>query len=462
MFIKNWLDCVENNKELSVAIDIMNIIEDFGYESFIVGGFVRDLIMGVPSDDIDISSNINSEQLSKLFDIVDIGQSKSFGVHVIRYKNFIFEISQYRNDIYDQILGSGASSIESAQSFKDDASRRDLSINAFGCDKNGNVVDYFGGIDDINNKIIKTVGDPQKRFSEDYLRMLRAVRFSSRLGFDIDPDTLQAIKDNADKILNISNERIFKEISKMADQDGNRFADAIVMLDKSGLLKYVLPEVYAMKGLEHNVEHHPEGDVYQHTLSALRINTVADKILNMSILWHDIGKTITHTVGEDGGHHYYAHNVEGLDLINSVCDRLKIDNDTRDTLKFVCLNHMTIHDFPKVSKSKAMKLIEDKNWGVLLHSSYCDSKCRGDLFDVVEWNKIFDRVVSLKEWFKGKMAIDSIKKVVNGHMVMGLRPEIKPSKELGIIINTTIDWILDNSIDVESDIEQIKEFIMEQ
>lgn len=461
MQFEKWSEYVANNPMLKAGVELLNKIKEIGGEdstSYIVGGTVRDLIIGNKEpDDIDISTSVPIDILEPHFDTHDIGANKDFGILVVCYNDFMFEVANYRQD-GEYSDGRRPDSVEIVNDFMQDALRRDFTINAMGVDGDGNVVDYFGGIEDIYDKKLRTVGDPEKRFSEDYLRMLRAVRFASRLDFSTDRKTFIAIQNNAEKIADISKERVMKELGKMAEQSGEKFADSIERLNDCGLLEYVLPEIKYMQMHEHSEEFHPEGNVYKHTLAALRCNEVADKVINLSILWHDIGKVITHSVGNDGVHHYYKHNVYGLDSINDVCERLKIDNRTKETLKFVCLNHMTLHDFLNVSKSKAMKLINHEDWNVLLQASYCDSKCRGEIFDTEEWLSIVDRVESLKEWFSEKQSIDAIRKVINGNFVMSLRSDISPSPEMGRIIKDTVDWIVDNSINI-NDIDKIKEYI---
>lgn len=251
---------LKNNKELQYALEIMKKIEDAGYESLLVGGFVRDLILGKESDDIDLSTNMPEEKIEQLFKTVDIGKNKQFGVNVIKYKGYTYEIAQYRADVYDSLeKGKGADKVEIVSSFKDDAARRDYTINSLGIDVRGNIVDYHGGMKDLKKKIITAVGDADMRFKEDEVRQLRGIRFASRLGFEISPETIEAMKKHAPEIKKIASERITKELKKMASQEGSKFADAILMMDKVGLLQYILPEVFEMKSFEHSKDFHPEG-----------------------------------------------------------------------------------------------------------------------------------------------------------------------------------------------------------
>jgi tRNA nucleotidyltransferase (CCA-adding enzyme) len=163
--------------------------------------------------------------------------------------------------------GRRPSKIEVGVDFKTDAERRDFTINAMGIDSKGNIIDHFDGTKDIQNQILKTVGDPKQRFSEDYLRMLRLARFASRLGFAIEPKTAQATKELAHNIQNIPAERIMKEVLKMAEQTGDRFAQSILLLDELGMLKYIFPEIVKMKEFKHSVATHPEGAYVRKILS---------------------------------------------------------------------------------------------------------------------------------------------------------------------------------------------------
>jgi len=361
--------------------------------------------------------------------------------------------------------GKGADDVEIVMDFETDAGRRDFTINAMGVDKDGNVIDYFDGKKDIQDKVIKTVGDPEQRFEEDYIRMLRAVRFGSRLGFDISDETMATIQKMADKIKpkeagqekGIAGERIFKELKKMADQEGPKFADAIVTLDKAGLLQHIMPEVAKMKEFEHSPEHHPEGNVWAHTLAALKSNKTADPVINLGILLHDVGKIKTHTVTPEGKHQYLQHAKKADRLIDAIAERFHLPNEVTKKIQFAAANHMKIHDLLKMSPSKIAQLMDDDAFDVLVAVSEADAKARGKLFDKAQWQKVLDRIDDIAQRFEGKKARDAIKKVVNGKWVMELKG-IKGGPEVGRIINTTVDWILDNNIDI-NDLKKIEDFI---
>lgn len=208
--------------QYEVSKEILNIINDHGYEAYIVGGAVRDRLLGREVTDIDISTNCPMETLGTLFVCYDIGKSKDFGIVSVKYKGFDFEIAQYRHDI-----GSTDSrhpdSVQIVNTFDEDVMRRDFTINAMGEGVNGEIIDLVGGQQDIHNKIIRTVGDPVCRFEEDSLRIIRAIRFANVLGFKIDTSTLVAMFHCSKKIIhNVSKERIVAEIDKLFKcQDAN-------------------------------------------------------------------------------------------------------------------------------------------------------------------------------------------------------------------------------------------------
>lgn len=255
--VKDFNSYIQRIPMLDVGIEVLKKLERFG-DAYIVGGAVRDIILGEDPKDIDIATNTPMEKVEELFKTFDIGKNKDFGINVIKYKGFEFEIAQFREDgSYKD--GRRPSSVILNVPFKSDAERRDLTLNAMAIDSKGNIIDHFEGMKAIKDKVIKTVGDPEKRFSEDYLRMMRSIRFSSRLGFEIDEKTIEAIKKGSGNISKIAVERITDELLKMASQTGSKFADAIEKLDETGLLEIILPEVVKMKEFKHSISDHSEG-----------------------------------------------------------------------------------------------------------------------------------------------------------------------------------------------------------
>lgn len=256
--MKDWLSYVKRNKELQIAISILKKIEKAGYRAYLVGGCVRDLILGnLKPHDVDIATNMPMDELGKLFKTYDIGKSKSFGIVVVKQSGYDFEIAQFRTD-GTYLDGRRPESVQITAKFKEDVERRDFTINAMGINSKGEIIDYFDGKRDIKNKVLKTVGDPYKRFGEDYLRLLRAGRFSAKLDFDIERNTKKAIQKLSYNIKDISPERLRDELLKVAKEGSETFAKYIIILDELKILKHILPEVVNLKFFKENFHHHPE------------------------------------------------------------------------------------------------------------------------------------------------------------------------------------------------------------
>ena len=309
---------------LKSAVKVLEKITSKGFKAYIVGGSVRDLILGSDVHDVDIATNCPIDVLEKLFGrTYDIGQSRDFGIIVVKEGGYSFEVANFRQDgKYSD--GRKPDTVKISSDFKEDAARRDFTINAMAIDKDGNIIDYFDGQKDIKDKILKTVGNARERFSEDHLRILRAARFSSKLGFALDADTKEAAKELSGNVIKLSPERIKEEIFKAASQTGDKFAKYLIELDEMGVLDLILPEITRLKGMEHLDKHHPEGGVWEHTLSALRQNKLIDPIVNLSILLHDIGKGVSRVYRENGDVMYKGHDAAGLPVVDEIADRLKM------------------------------------------------------------------------------------------------------------------------------------------
>jgi len=252
-----WQEYIDRIPMLEVGVEILKILEEYG-DAYIVGGAVRDIVSGNKEpDDIDIATNVPMDKIEELFRSHDIGKNKDFGIVVINYKEFEFEIAQFRSDgTYTD--GRRPDSIEIEMSFEKDAERRDFTINAMAIDSDGNIVDHFEGMEAIQSKILKTVGDPNQRFKEDYLRIMRMARFAARLDYTIDSNSMVAAKNHASNITKISQERILQEIIKAAKQSGDKFATYLEILNDADILKFILPELIDLKSIEHTKETHPE------------------------------------------------------------------------------------------------------------------------------------------------------------------------------------------------------------
>ena len=445
---KDWMQYVKKNSELAAGVKVLQKINKAGYKAYIVGGPVRDITLGKHPNDIDIATNMPMDKLAKMFKTFDIGKSKDFGIVVAKEGGHNFEIAQFRAD-GKYIDGRRPESVTIKGSFEDDAGRRDFTINAMGINAKGEILDYFDGKRDIQNKVLRTVGDPLKRFGEDYLRIMRLARFSSKLGFDIDPETKKAAKKLSPNILSLSPERIKDELIKSASQSGEKFAEYIQILADLKILRLILPEVMNLKWFRENLQHHPEtrghgGTVYSHVMAALKQSKTADPIKNLAILLHDVGKGVSLS-HEEGLPRYLRHARKSVDLVNDLANRLKMSTKEREALIFGVGNHMKFHNILKMKPSKIAKLANDDNWDVLVAVGKADEYSRGETFrHAGEFEKIVDRAVEIKNKY-GTKEVEKRLKLVDGNHVMTITG-LKPGPKVGEIIKNTTEWIMDNDV----------------
>ncbi len=342
----------KENSEYKTAVEIIEVLRERGYEALFAGGSVRDMLLGEgKSSDIDIATNATPSTINEIFNHV-IGVGEHFGVMLVIEKGMQFEVATFRSDGYSHD-GRHPEKVVFTDA-KTDALRRDFTINGMFYDPiNDEVIDYVGGEEDLKKGIIRTIGNPNERFSEDYLRLLRAIRFASRFSFDIEKSTFEAIKNNASNITKISFERIFQEIDKMLANVHR--AEAIEMLSDVGLLKEVLPEVEAMKGVEQPPQFHPEGDVFVHTLLALKNLKNPSQVAAWSALLHDIGKPPTMRITDRI--RFNNHHRVGSNMSREVMHRLKCSNNLTDDVCECVDNHMNFINVTNMRLSKLKRFL---------------------------------------------------------------------------------------------------------
>lgn len=456
---KQWFEYIKSSAMIKNGVEILDIIEKMGYSAYIVGGSVRDIILGDKPKDIDIATNCPVEKLEKKFKTYDIGKSKDFGIVVVNKGGFQYEIANFRQD-GKYTDGRRPDSVRVCGEFSDDAARRDFCINAMGIDKDGNILDYFDGQKDIKNKVIKTVGNPEERFSEDYLRMMRAARFAGKLDFEIEKKTKEAIIKHKSQVVMLSPERIKDELFKMASNTGDVFVRSLKILDEVGILEIILPEVVDMKKTKETQKHHPEayeegsGSVFDHVMSAIKQNKLKDPITNLAVLLHDVGKTKTYKF-TDGKHTYHGHAEEAKDIIDGIAKRLRMSNKEKDAILFAALNHMKLFKGNVMKPSKIIKLVNDENWGLLKAVSFCDDSCRTGMFD----KKTFDDVIKNMEEISNKWGdktLGTVTKVIDGNRVIKLTG-LKQGKQVGDIIKKVTEYVINNNI---KDAKEIDDLVM--
>ncbi|HRY86225.1 MAG TPA: CCA tRNA nucleotidyltransferase [Candidatus Omnitrophota bacterium] len=309
--------------------------------------------MGRKPDDFDIATTAKPEEVEKLFrKTIPVG--KQFGVMIVVDEEIPFEVATFRCE-GGYRDGRHPSSVSFTQP-EEDAKRRDFTVNGMFYDPfAGKVIDFVGGMADLPRKLIKAIGDPAARFEEDKLRLLRAVRFASTLGFEIEKKTWEALRGKASEIRAVSPERIREELVKIFTRTGA--ARGLTLLSESGLMKEILPEVEAMRGVKQPENFHPEGDVYEHTRLLLEnLRPPVSTILAFSALFHDIGKPKTSAIRK-GRLTFYEHSEEGAKIASEIMRRLRFSNEEIDGVAECVANHMKFMDVQKMRAGKLKQFI---------------------------------------------------------------------------------------------------------
>ena len=350
------------------AAEIVRTLRDHGHQAFFAGGCVRDLLLGREPADYDVSTDATPQQVMQIFPQT-FAVGEQFGVVLVpqsggatgvlarhaAHRNGAVEVATFRSDMgYSD--GRHPDEVRFSKDPREDVERRDFTINGMMLDPVTNqILDFVGGRDDLKAGIVRAIGDPERRFAEDKLRMLRAVRFAARFDYKIDPATMEAIQKLAPKIHQVSSERVREELTKMLTE--GRARRAFELLDSTGLLPEVLPEISAMKGVEQPPQYHPEGDVFVHTLLLLeKLPAGVSKTLAWGALLHDVGKPPTFRVAPDRIR-FDGHVEVGVKMAAEICRRLRFSNDETDQILALIDNHMRFADVQRMNQSTLKKFL---------------------------------------------------------------------------------------------------------
>lgn len=334
------------------AIKIVKRLREHGHQAMFAGGCVRDMVMGNKPNDFDIATSAKPDEIEKLFEKT-IAVGKAFGVIVVIVDDVQYEVATFRSDgIY--LDGRHPESV-TFSSIEEDAKRRDFTINGMFYDPvEEKVIDFVNGKRDIVNSIIRFIGDPEQRICDDKLRMLRAVRFSSRFNFVIEENSYNMIKKHANEITQVSIERIGEELLKILHS--RNFENSFKLLIDTGLLEQFLPEVKAMFGVEQPIDYHPEGCVGTHTLKALNnLSENASDELLMGVLLHDVGKPRCFKIAERI--RFDGHDNVGAGMTEDILKRMKFSNDFVEHVKALVANHMKFMFVKKMRTSRLKRMI---------------------------------------------------------------------------------------------------------
>jgi poly(A) polymerase len=435
-----------------IATKIVQQLQAAGFAAFWVGGCVRDFLLGREPQDFDIATDAKPEQVEKLFKRT-VAVGRKFGVMVVVENKHNFQVATFRAEA-DYQDGRRPEKIIFANA-EADASRRDFTVNGLFYDPlTKKIHDWVGGEKDLRVKIIRTIGKPEERFTEDHLRLLRAVRFAAQLDFEIEPKTFAAVRSLAPKIRLISAERIRDELLKLfsaekvvgqasslsisippknhlnepdrQDARSTTAARGLVLLRDSGLLPFVLPELVATISCEQSPDYHPEGTVFQHIKLMLeKLPADAHESLPWAVILHDIAKPVTAEKDlKTGSIHFYGHEKVGAEMARVILNRLRFPKRQIDEIVACVLHHMQFKDVKQMRKSTLRRLLMRETFPLELELHKLD--CLGSHGDL----ELYDFLIQQAEELKKKPAIRP--PLLTGKDLIALG--MKPGKELGALL----------------------------
>lgn len=426
--------------ELKLAQKITKVIENENGEAFLVGGCVRDKLLGLKPKDYDICTNLNPKEVKQLFP-TSIGIGEHFGVMLVKEYKEAVEVATYRNDgSYSD--GRRPTEVTYATTIEEDAKRRDFTINGiYQHAITGSLHDPYGGVKDIKSKTIRTIGKADDRFQEDALRLMRAIRFATTKNFTIEKTTFEAIQKHAPLINKISKERINTELTKILKSEHR--IKGVALLEKSGLLKEIIPELLELKGVEQSLPEHPEGDVWTHTMLLVKQAPKNASIeLVLTCLLHDIAKPETQTIREyDNRIQFLKHEDIGAEKAELILKRLKYNNTIVKAVCSATKRHMKYFGALNMKKSTIKKMVNNENFPLELELHRLDILSSN--LDLSTYNHILEKQKEYENEPVPKQYLIKGKHLIQ----LGL----KPGPEFKEIINKTQNAELDGKIKTEEE-----------
>ena len=412
---------------------VVRRLTEAGHQAVYAGGCVRDALLNRPYPDVDIATSATPDQVQAIFPKASDPQGKAFGVIRLKRADHVFEIATFRVD--GPYLDGRRPSSVTFTTAEEDAKRRDFTVNGMFFDPLQNkVLDFVQGRADLDSKMIRAIGDPTSRFTEDRLRLFRAIRFAVQLGFQIETKTWDALAQLAPESKNLAPERIREELVKIfTSPDPARGLD---LLHDSGLMAVWLPELLEMRGCAQSPEHHPEGDVWVHTRLLLSHLKNPSPVLAFSALLHDIGKPRTSRTEPSGRIRFFGHEGVGARMAEEILRRLRFSNDDVGAIVACIANHMAFKDAPQMRVSTLKRLLARPTFGeeLELHRIDCTSS-HGEL-DI-------HRFLLAKQAEFSKEEIKP-KPLVTGHDLQELG--ISPGPRMGEILNQLMDEQLEGRL----------------
>lgn len=413
---------------------ILNTLENAGFEAYIVGGCVRDSILGRKPEDWDITTSAKPEQVKALFRrTVDTGIRH--GTVTVMLGSEGFEVTTYRIDgKYED--GRHPKDVTFTASLEEDLKRRDFTINAMAYNPERGLVDLFGGMNDIERRLIRAVGDPVSRFTEDALRIMRAVRFSAQLDYTIEPSTLSAIAEMAPNLRKVSAERICTELTKLLISP---HPGELMTMYQTGITAIILPEFDACMVTPSNNPHHiySVGEHIIHSVEAVR----ADRVLRYTMLFHDFGKPRCHFTDENGIDHFPGHARVSAEIAVHVMKRLKFDNDTLNKVELLVANHDLRMDQTARSVRRGIARVGKDMFPLLMEVKVADGAAQAPYrlaekkADVDRWMKLYREITARGDCIGLDQLSVSGKDLIDAGM--------KPGPEIGRVLGRMLQDVLD-------------------
>lgn len=415
----------------NAATQVVKHLRDAGYKSYWVGGAVRDMLLQRMPGDVDIVTSARPEQVKTLWQDAEM-VGACFGVVLVRHDGMVFEIATCREE-RTYLDGRRPEEVRFTDNFELDVFRRDFTVNAMLYDPLDEVVlDYACGLQDLQRRVIRVVGKAEERFAEDYLRMLRAVRFAAKLDFALEANTRKAIQNMADLVGKLAPERVRGELEQMICSA--RPAAALRLLMECGLLKFWLKEVADLSGVEQHPVYHPEGDVWQHTLLMFEnLNSVPSAGLAWSILLHDIGKKPTFKRDAENIPRFYGHEAVGADMVPVIAERLRFSRELADCVEHAVRNHMRFASVMAMRPAKLKRLLAEKDFAMELELHRVDCLSSNGLMETYEF---------LSEQLRRQPQKALPEALVNGNDLIKLG--LKPGKRFKQILDAVMDAQLEN------------------
>lgn len=437
----------------SGAKQIINILNDSGFEAYVVGGCVRDSILGMSPKDWDICTSATPDEMKACLEFRTIDTGLKHGTITVVIDNDTYEVTTFRKD-GDYSDNRHPDSVEFVLSLEEDLARRDFTINAMAYNETVGLIDKFGGLNDLNQKIISCVGNPDDRFNEDALRIMRAMRFASTYEFSIQKETAQSIHSNKDMLLNIANERIQTELVRMLCGDGI----LNILLDFNDVITTIIPEMKPCVGFDQKNRFH-QYTIYDHIAHAVSNYTGMDTSVNVALLLHDIGKPQCYSEDENGGH-FHGHSVPSHEITEAVLDRLRFDNKTKREVSELVLFHDSYIDPTPKSVKKWLNKIGEERFRQLIQVKRADISAhkQGTFEARIIWCNsllsILENVIKEKDCF-------TIKDLnIDGFTIMTLG--VSQGKIVGDILNHLLDKVINGEIknDISDLIDEAGRYII--